>query len=336
MSLEEGCRTAVETCMGVKPEDKAVIIADKDSEKIAKKLKEKILEITPHVRYFNLDIYGERPISSYPDTMEKAATDATVTFWTAKSVEGELETVRMLFLKSAVFNGRHAHMVNINEEIVKTGLTGDYNKVEEFTNTMHSKVKKVDKIKIKSDAGTDLEAEVGKYKWIATTGILHEPGEWHNLPDGMVYTVPQSMRGKAVIDGTLGDYFDDVYSLKRIEESPLKISIKDGRPPRKESITCDDKEIERDIREYIGQAECSSYLGELGFGTNLYVDELIGSILVDEKAPGVHIAFGDPNQNMTMAGWTCKQHIDMVMQNCDVWLDGEKVMEDGDYLEKIL
>ena len=335
MSIEKGCEVAVETCMGVKPDDKAVILADNDSEKIAKKLKEKLLGITPHVRYFNLDIYGERPLNRYPDTIEKAATDATVTFWTAKSVEGELQTIRMPFLKSAVFNGRHAHMVNITEEIVETGLTGDYNKVEEFTNTMYSKVKNVDEIKIKSERGTNLTAKVGKYKWIATTGILHEYGGWHNLPDGMVYTVPQSLKGRAVIDGTLGDYFDDVYSLKRVEESPLKIDIKDGRPPKKRSIECDDKEIERDIREYLGQSECSSYVGEIGFGTNLFVDKLIGSILVDEKAPGVHIAFGDPNQNMTMAGWTCTQHIDMVMQNCDVWLDEKKVMEDGEYLEKV-
>ncbi|MGM0404730.1 MAG: hypothetical protein ACQEQM_01140 [Thermoplasmatota archaeon] len=116
--------------MGVKPDDKAVILADNDSNKIAKKLKEKLLEIILHVRYFNLDIYREGPLDRYPDTIEKSATGATVTFWTARLVEGELQTIRMPFLKSAVFNGRHAHMVNITEEIVETGLTGDYNKVE--------------------------------------------------------------------------------------------------------------------------------------------------------------------------------------------------------------
>ncbi len=336
MSIEEGCRVAIETCMGVKPDDKVVVVADEESLKIAKKLKELLLEITPHVRFFNLNIYGERPISHFPETMENAAMDADVTFWTAKAVEGELETIRGPFLKAGVYNGRHAHMVNITEEIVKTGLTGDYNKVEQFTNKLHSKLKGVEKIRIKSDAGTDLKGNVGKYKWVATTGIIREPGTWHNLPDGMVYTVPQKIQGTAVIDGTLGDYFDDVYSLSRTKESPLRIEVKDGRPPMMRSIECDDKEIENDIREYLNRNECSSYVGEIGFGSNPYVEELIGSILIDEKAPGFHIAFGDPNQDMTMAGWTCSEHIDMVMRECDVWIDDEKIMEKGEYIEGII
>ncbi len=332
MSLEEGCRVAVSTCMGVTEEDRAILVADEGSQSIGKKLKEILREITPHVRYFNLDIYGERPLSRLPDSIKSAAMDATVSFWTAAAVEGELETVRGPFLKAAVFDGRLAHMVNITEEIVEKALTGDYDRVEKFTKDFHAMVQGAEKIKVRTDRGTDLTAEVGKYKWVATTGILRDNGSWHNLPDGMVYTVPQSMEGTAVIDGTLGDYFEDIYSISQLEETPLVIEVEDGSPPTAGEIECDNEDIKADIEEYLSRHRCSSFVGELGFGTNPYIEELMGSMLVDEKSPGFHIAFGDPNQDMTMASWTCSEHIDMVIQGCDVWIDDKKVMEKGDYL----
>jgi len=336
MTVKKGCEVAVNTCMGVNPNDKAVIVADSQSEDIAKKLKETILEITPHLRYFNLDIYGKRPLKNFPKSIKKAADDATVTFWTASAVEGELETIRGPFLKAAIHQGRHAHMVDITEEIVKTGLTGDYNQVEKFTNDMYSYFKNKEEIKVTSDAGTDFTVNVGKYKWVATTGILHDNGSWNNLPDGMVYTVPQSARGTAVIDGTIGDYFSNKYSLSRIENNPVKIQIEDGRPPKAKDIRCDDEELESDIREFLSRNKESSYFGEIGFGTNLSVKKLVGSIYLDEKSPGVNIAFGHPNEDMTLAGWTCPEHLDMVIQNCDVWVDGEKMMENGEYIDGIV
>ncbi len=322
--------------MGVKPEDRVVVVVDKGSRRIGEALKDILLEITPHVRFFNLDIYGKRPLTYFPETMKNAAMDATVTFWTAKAVEGELETVRGPFIKAALYDGRHAHMVNITEDIVKTGLVADYNKVEEFTKSLHSILKGVKEIRVETDLGTKLTAEVGKYKWIATTGVVRDVGLWNNLPDGMVYTVPQNMKGKAVVDGTLGDYFDEVYSLSQLESTPLKVEIEDGSPPRMADLKCDNKDIERDIKEYLNRHECSSYVGELGFGTNPYITKMIGSMLVDEKAPGFHIAFGDPNQDMTFASWSCPEHIDMVIQKCDVWLDDEKFMENGRYLKDLV
>ena len=89
MTLEEGCRVAVETCMGVGPNDRVVIVSDGDSMEIGRELRRAALEITPQVRFFNLEIYGDRPLSELPDLVEKETRDATVTFWTARSIKGE-------------------------------------------------------------------------------------------------------------------------------------------------------------------------------------------------------------------------------------------------------
>ncbi len=333
MSLEQGCRMAVETCMGVKPEDRVSIVADGGSKRIGDKLKEIALDITPHVRFFNLDIYGKRPLKKFPEIIEHAARSSTVTFWTAKSIEGELEAIRGPFIGAAVINGRHAHMVNITEEIVKTGLSADYLKVEEFTKELYDTALKAEEVRIKTDKGTDLKAKVGKYKWVPSTGIVREPGSWHNLPSGEIYTTPTRMEGKAVIDGTLGDYFDSIYHYDLLQETPVVIEIKNGaHGPVMSKLECDNEQLRKDLDEYLHQHDCSKRVGELGIGTNIFIEGLINNILQDEKHPGAHIAFGDPNSGMTMANWNCGEHIDMVIQRSNIWFDDEKIMEDGEFI----
>ena len=73
-------------------------------------------------------------------------------------------------------------------------------------------------------------------------------------------------------------------------------------------------------------------MGELAFGTNLGLSEMIGILLQDEKLPGVHIAFGNPYGNQTHADWKSKTHVDVLTRKCDVWIDEEPVIEKGGYL----
>lgn len=335
MSIEEGCRTAVETCMGVKPEDRVIIVSDNQSKTIGETLKEIALEISPHVRFFNLDIYGSRPISKLPPIIEETAMDSTVSFWTAKSYEGELGEVRQPFLEAVVVGGRHAHMVNITEEIVRTGLNADYKRIEKITENLMDIAEDIENIRIKSDRGTDLEVKVGKNKWVASTGIVREPGSWHNLPSGEIYTAPDEIEGTAVIDGTVGDYFDRKYSLSGIKEDPIVIEIGNDDKPTLLDLECKNEDLREDLIRYINRHECSSFVGEFGIGTNIYLDGIIGNILQDEKCPTAHIAFGDPMDNMTFAGWSCPEHVDMIMRNCDIWFEDDKVLENGEFLVDI-
>ncbi len=332
MNLEKGCRNAVETCMGVSEEDKVLIVCDEDSLSVGKALRDTIRDYTQHIRFFNLDIYGKRPLGQLPDAILETANASTATFWTASSYKGELETVRMPFFKAAINGGRHAHMVSITDEIVKRALTGDYVEIEKFTNKIHSLAVSADEVRITSEKGTDLICKVGKYKWIPSTGIIRGIGNWHNLPDGEIFTTPYAAEGTAVIDGTIGDYFDKEYSLAEVEENPVTLKITGEDPARLVDIECGNKKLKKEFEEYVDQNPCSRNLGELGIGTNLFIDGLIGNMLMDEKYPSAHIAFGDPNDAMTFAGWSCPEHVDMIIRHCDIWFDDTMVMEKGKYL----
>ena len=333
MSLEEGCRTAVITCMGVKETDKVTIVSDNGSERIGKTLRAIALEITPRVRFFNLDLYGNRPLKHFPDAIKTAALDSTVTFWTASSMEGELESVRGPFIDAAKVGGRHGHMVNITEKVVEQALAVDYSEIEEFTKKLYDRLQNVDTIRVTNPQGTDVTAKFkDSWKWMPSAGICHNIGHWNNLPDGEVFTAPMKMEGKLVVDGIIGDYLGNKYLHADLQETPLHLTIENKDRPRVVDVYSENQELMEDVKKYISLSDCASIVGEFGMGTNIFLKELSDNMLQDEKFPGVHVAFGDPMAEETFADWSCPQHLDNILTHCDVWFDGELIMKDSKYL----
>lgn len=334
MSLEEGCKVAVETCMGITDEDKVVIASDEDSEEIGKCLRKAALEVTPQVRYFKLELYGKRPLSKIPEAIIEAARNATVTFWTGKSIKGELETVRRPFINAALIGGRHAHMVDIDKKIMENGMAADYHEVERVTTEVKNRLEDTKNVRVENELGTKLESYYHNVKWVASTGISRTQGHWINLPSGEVFTSPTDIKGKLVCDGVLGDYLGDMFHHKDLIDTPITVEI--GKKDKERSgvldLKCENEELLNELEEYFALHECSSWVGETGFGTNIFLDSLIDNMLQDEKFPGVHVAFGDPINSETYAGWTCPEHLDFVLTKCNVWFDDEKVMEDGEWM----
>ena len=98
------------------------------------------------------------------------------------------------------------------------------------------------------------------------------------------------------------------------------------------SAKCGRADLQEDFWAYTHTDGNSDRVGELAFGTNLGLREMIGILLQDEKVPGVHIAFGDPYGSQTHADWTSQTHVDVLTRECDVWIDDDQVIEKGQYL----
>lgn len=84
-----------------------------------------------------------------------------------------------------------------------------------------------------------------------------------------------------------------------------------------------------DIREQVEAAaeevgDDAYNLAEIGIGTNVGVTDLVGSVLLDEKAAGtVHIAVGD---DAGIGGDTdAPLHLDGIIREPAVYADGEEV-----------
>ena len=113
-----------------------------------------------------------------------------------------------------------------------------------------------------------------------------------------------------------------------LQSTPLRLAIRAGRLV---DAACERKDLQQEFWEYCHTDENSDRVGELAFGTNLGLTEMIGVLLQDEKFPGVHLAFGDPYGSQTHADWKSTTHVDVLTRKCDVWIDDQQVIEKGRY-----
>jgi leucyl aminopeptidase (aminopeptidase T) len=186
-------------------------------------------------------------------------------------------------------------------------------------------------LRVETPRGTHFTATFDpSLAWVKTSGLI-SARYWSNLPAGEVFTTPASVDGTFVCDATVGDYFGPKYG--DLSATPMVLQIESGRLV---DVQCDRDDIRDEFWRYTHTDRNSPRVGELAFGTNLGVSDMIGVLLQDEKVPGVHIAFGDPYGSQTHADWASTTHVDVLTRTCDVWIDGEPVIEGGKYLLDVL
>ena len=130
-----------------------------------------------------------------------------------------------------------------------------------------------------------------------------------------------------MIDGVVGDYLCERYGS--LEANPLTIVVEKNRLVE---VTSDNRQLRDDFWAYTHTDENSDRVGEFAIGTNIELTHVIGHILQDEKFPGIHIAFGNPYGVHTGADWFSSTHIDVVGTHFDIWVDEQKIMENGRFL----
>jgi aminopeptidase len=222
---------------------------------------------------------------------------------------------------------RYAHMVGVTPRIMREGMRADYRQVDRLSQQLVERMEDATSLKVTTPAGTDFRATFDhSLAWVKTSGIIN-PRYWSNLPAGEVFTTPGSVDGRFVCDGTAGDYFNAKYG--ELQAHPLVLEIRAGRLV---SAECAHPALQQDFWTYTHTDTNSDRVGELAFGTNLGLREMIGILLQDEKVPGVHIAFGDPYGSQTHADWKSRTHVDVLTRDCDVWIDDDQVIARGQYL----
>jgi len=198
--------------------------------------------------------------------------------------------------------------------VFATGLNADYAAIEAACDDVLGQIGTADEIRVTSPAGTDITFGIGDREWLADTGMVHEPGEFSNLPAGEVFVAPETATGTYVVDGTMMPH-----GLLG-EGQRLRFEVEDGFVTE-----IGDDAVRAEVEtaaESVGDAAYN--LAELGIGTNAGVDELVGSVLLDEKAGGtVHIAIGD---NAGIGGETdAPVHLDGILCDPTVYADGKAI-----------
>jgi aminopeptidase len=328
-TLAEGARNAVDVCMAVKNGEQILILTDRATYGVGKAISDAAdRRSLGNVKLVVLEDYTERPAKGLPKKIADLIPWADVTFYAATSQKGELG-VRGPFIRTAIKCARHAHMPNITQELMETGMCADYAKISALTKKVDRAVKSCKRAKVVSKQGTELNVEFHPaWRWKVSDGLYHEKGMWGNLPDGEIYTAAYKANGKMVID-ELGDWFSPKYGV--ISKSPITLHVEDSRANVR-SITCANEQLLREFQAYLTEDPNGTRLGEFAIGTNTFLDRLTGNLLQDEKFPSVHCAFGDPYPAETGADWSAKTHVDAIMLQCSVWVDDTQIMDEGKHL----
>lgn len=324
--LMPGARNAVETCLGVRPGEQVALIADEASRSVAASIAAALEEREARLRGLLLEDFGPRPMTVAPADVLSALETADVGVMCMTPQPGELGA-RMAIVKVVERRQiRYAHMVGVTPEIMKQGMRADYRLVDRLSDKLRERMLRAETLTVKTEAGTEFAAHFDRgLDWVKTSGLI-SPRYWSNLPAGEVFTTPATVDGTFVCDATAGDHFNGKYG--DLQSTPLALTIKAARLVR---VDCARKDLEQEFWEYCHTDENSDRVGELAFGTNLGLSQMIGVLLQDEKFPGVHIAFGDPYGSQTHADWKSKTHVDVLTRECDVWIDDDRIIEKGRY-----
>jgi len=316
IGMMKGARVAVETCLGVKPGEKVLVVTDYERTAIALALAAaseavgaETLLLTMKPREHNAEEPPE-PVAAAMKTADVVfiPTTKSLTHTTAREEATEAGT-------------RLASMPGITEDMMKRGgMTADYQRVAELCWKFNEFLRGAGEAEITTPLGTKLRLglEGREPGTPPDTGLYLEPGEWGNLPAGEAYIAPLETQadGVAVVDGSI--------SQIGLLSQPVTLEFREGKVVRIEGGG--QATQLRNLLESL-EDENAYVIGELGVGTNEAVS-LTGVALEDEKMLGtVHVAIG---RNTGMGGVNMsKIHLDFIMTDPTFKIDGRTLIENG-------
>src|SRR2546430_5106222 len=304
--LMAGAKNAVETCLAVPPEGHGALIAARAGAAVAASLAAALNERKAAFTELLLEDLGPRTMSSAPKPVLDALESADVGILCMNPQPGELGARMAIVQVVERRRIRYAHMVGVTPQIMQQGMRADYKKVDQLSDRLRERMLRAETLTVKTEAGTSFAAHFDRgLDWVKTSGLI-SPRYWSNLPAGVVFTKPATVDGTFACDATAADPFNGKYG--DLQSTPMTLTIEGGRLVR---VECARNDLEKEFWEYCHTDENSDRVGELAFGTNLGLSEMIGILLQDEKCPGVHIAFGDPYGSQTHAVWKSKTHVDV-------------------------
>lgn len=159
----------------------------------------------------------------------------------------------------------------------------------------------------------------------STKGRIYEVADGHkNMPDGEIFTAPVDDSA----EGFITFEFPGIYMGKLIEG--IYLEFKNG-----EVIKASAGKNEDLLKQLLEVDNGARRLGEFGIGVNYGIDRFVYDILYDEKIGGtIHLALGraykeNKGVNQSAIHWDIVKDL---RQEGAIFLDGEKVMECGNFL----
>jgi aminopeptidase len=305
---------ALRDCLRLQKNESLLIVTDTELHQIGVALRAAALELGNDPIIMEMEPRsrdGEEPPAAVINAMMHSAVVVAPTARSLTHTAARREACRA--------GARVATMPGIRRETMIRCLGADYYSIADRTKRVTEMLTAGKLVHVTSRAGTDITLPIEGIKALASTGLIHAPGEFGNLPSGEAYLMPVESisSGVVVVDGSMAG----IGSLAG--KKPITIRVEHGS-----AVEISGGAAAKTLREKLEPLGAKAFnVAEFGIGTN-DAARITGSILEDEKVMGtIHIALGN---NMSMGGTVdVPVHLDGLVKSPTVELDGVLLMDRG-------
>lgn len=198
------------------------------------------------------------------------------------------------------------------------GILTDYQAVKRNSLALDALLEKGRDVHITTPSGTDLTLQLCGRKGKAQTGFATEPGTFTGLPDGESTVAP--------LEGTTNGKLVNPYIMEKIGllDEPFEMEVRDGFITNLKG----GKQARALETLLEGQSpDARRFASQIAFGMNPDCRIMPVVYEVSKRLGTMHLAIGD---NFSLGGTVqAGHHMDIVILDCTVTLDGKVLLEDG-------
>lgn len=312
--LDRAVRTVVRECMGISPGEEVLVICNPVTEEIGALMR---IEAQGDGASATLAVMSERESAAAepPAVVAAAMVEADVVL--APTIQSISHTAAR---KRASEEGvRIASLPGVTEDMLTRLMAGDLSEVRRRGWALGDVLNGGAEARITCRHGSDLRFGLENRLSIVDAGELGNRGAFGNLPCGETFIAPLegTAQGTLVVDGSIAGV--------GLLDTPVSLTVRNGHLT---DTTGSDGAALMEMLSAHG--DDGTNVAELGIGTNEEA-MLTGNILEDEKILGTcHVAFGAS----AAIGGTVQVpvHIDCVVLEPTVEIDGETIVSGGDLL----
>ena len=312
--LERAVQAVVRDCLAVAEGEDVLVVCNLATQDLGERLRAEAADAGADAV---LAVIAERASHAGEPPATVAAAMAAADVVMAPTVQSLSHTSARRAASSA--GARIATLPGVTEEMLARVMSADMEGLRRKGGAIAAILDAGSEAHITSALGTDLRLGIEGREAIPDAGEIREPGVFGNLPcgEGFIAPVEGTGEGTLVIDGSIA-------GIGRVGE-PVTLTVEGGH-----LTAATGPEGERLMELLTEHGPDGTNVAELGIGTNEKA-ELTWEILEDEKILGTaHVAFG---ASASIGGTVqVPVHLDAVVLEPDVAVDGEPVVRAGELL----
>jgi hypothetical protein len=331
--VRDGVDSLLDRYVGVSTRDHCVVAFSPDSREAAawlvaglkqRKISAQIVGMRPLVDYE----FARRLNSAVPQV--GSFTGRLVIFTLERDTMSHFSPLRDMLQRFGDDRCMVVRIISASREFFEKALNLGPDELSARNAALLTRLTKARSVRIRTRGGTDLRIRLDsdRFDWISNRGVWR-PGGFTILPAGEIATYPARIDGRLVADGALNCNVITRMDT-RLTVHPLTVDIVDGRAT---GYTCADDDV-RQLAELCFKQPHGTRVGELGFGTNSGIDQFIpANSHINERRVGVHIGFGQHNQDRSVVDYEEKVHLDLITDGAELFVDEESEPIDLDNIK---